>query len=317
MKPVIFILGVSALPLAQKLKSALHGEIHTPDCVGGGDVTYARATQRLGVLFKEGRSIIGLCASGILIRAIGPHLSDKRNEPPVVAVAEDGSSAVPLLGGHHGANDLARKMAEICNGHAAITTAGDLRLGLAIDEPPAGYGLHNPEDVKSFTARLLSGEPVRIQGNAPWLADLNRSAAAELEIIVTERRTGGSSSRLVFHPCTLAIGVGCERGTSYEELRQLISETLERHQLSGAAVGCYASIDIKEDEPAILGLEHRYMRFFTADELKAQSARLKNPSEIVERETGTPSVAEAAALAAAGPLGELIVPKTKDRKSVV
>jgi cobalt-precorrin 5A hydrolase / precorrin-3B C17-methyltransferase len=53
-KPVIFILGVSALPLAQRLKAGLGGEIHTPDCVQGGDATYPKATTHLAELFNEG-----------------------------------------------------------------------------------------------------------------------------------------------------------------------------------------------------------------------------------------------------------------------
>ncbi len=136
-KPVIFILGISALPLAQKLKAELNGEIHTPDCVSGGDVSYAKATAHLAQLFQQGQTIIGLCASGILIRAIAPHLTDKRTEPPVIAVAEDGSSIVPLLGGHHGANALAAQIAKITGGHAAITTASEVRFGSAFDETPA------------------------------------------------------------------------------------------------------------------------------------------------------------------------------------
>ena len=68
-KPVLFVLGASALPLAVKLKQPLGAEIHTPDCVAGGDVTYRKATTHLGKLFSEGHSIIGLCAAGILIRA--------------------------------------------------------------------------------------------------------------------------------------------------------------------------------------------------------------------------------------------------------
>ena len=59
-KPVLFILGASALPLARKLKAPLDAEIHTPDCVAGGDVTYGKATAHLGTLFSEGSSIIGL-----------------------------------------------------------------------------------------------------------------------------------------------------------------------------------------------------------------------------------------------------------------
>lgn len=293
-KPVLFVLGVSALPLAQKLKGPLGAEIHTPDCVKGGDESYAKATAHLAHLFKAGRSIIGLCASGILIRAIAPHLSDKHNEPPVIAVAEDGSSAVPLLGGHHGANDLARRIAEICEGHAAITTASDVRFGASFDEPDAGYVLANPQHMKSATAARLAARDVRIE--------------------ITELRSEGGPEHLVYHPRTLVLGIGCERNAATDEVIGLIEQVLRTHDLAPAAIAAIASIDVKSDEAAIHGAAKHFnvpARFFTAEELRRETPRLKNPSDIVEKEVGTPGVAEAAALAAAGINADLIVEKTK------
>jgi cobalt-precorrin 5A hydrolase/precorrin-3B C17-methyltransferase len=292
-KPVIFILGISALPLAQKLKAELNGEIHTPDCVSGGDVSYSKATVHLAQLFQQGQTIIGLCASGILIRAIAPDLSDKRTEPPVLAVAEDGSSIVPLLGGHHGANALAAQIAKITGGHAAITTASEVRFGSAFDEPRDGYTLANPEDMKFATATKLAG--------------------GEVVIEVTEQVTKGSATHLVYHPRTLVIGLGCERGTSLEEMADLIENTLRINNLSFESIACFASIDLKEDEIAISTFGN--VRFFSADELNALTSKLKTPSDYVLAEVGTPGVAEAAALAAAGPDAELIVAKIKSKRA--
>jgi cobalt-precorrin 5A hydrolase/precorrin-3B C17-methyltransferase len=330
-KPVIFILGISALPIALKLKAELDGEIHTPGCVNGGDITYAKATAHLAELFQQSRTVIGLCASGILIRAIGPHLSDKRTEPPVVAVAEDGSSAVPLLGGHHGANELARRIAKICKGHAAITTASEVRFGFVMDEPLPGYTLANPEHVKSATAALLAGAPLsffRHPGESrdpeppfkcndikhlnlvPWAP-----AFAGVTVKVSENIADGNEHKLVYHPRTLTIGVGCERGTSREEVAALIKNTLKENNLAIQSVAGYVSIDVKEDEPAISSLYN--VNYFTAEELNALAPKLKTPSDYVLSEVGTPGVAEAAALAAAGPDAELIVPKTKSKRATV
>ena len=297
-KPAIFILGVSALPLAHELKAALGGKIHAPRCVAGHDVGFAKATRHLAMLFKSGQPIIGLCASGILIRAVSPHLSDKRDEPPVIAVAEDGSTAVPLLGGHHGANKLARQIAELRQGHAAITTASDVRFGAAFDEPPEGHALANPEDMKSATARKLAGGDVTVE--------------------LTEHVATGSATHLIYHPRTLAIGVGCERNTSPEDVISLVERLLTKNSLAAAAIACIASIDVKADEAAIHALARRFAvpaRFFTAAALNAETPRLKNPSEIVAKEVGTPGVAEASALAAAGPESELLVEKTKSQRA--
>ncbi len=139
---------------------------------------YARATDHLRDLFAAGTPIIGLCASGILIRALAPLLAEKRDEPPVVAVAEDGSAAVPLLGGHRGANALARAIAAATSGTAAITTAGDLRFDLALDAPPQGWRVANPERMKDVTAALLAGDDVALEieaGNADWLTAERRA----------------------------------------------------------------------------------------------------------------------------------------------
>src|SRR3546814_9803887 len=70
----------------------------------------------------------------------------------VVPVADGGSAVGPLLGGHRGANDLARRVAQALGIEAAVTTAGDRRFGIALDAPPAGWRLANPEHYKGFAA---------------------------------------------------------------------------------------------------------------------------------------------------------------------
>ncbi len=316
-KPVLFVLGASALPLARALREPLEAEIHTPACVAGGDVSYGKATAHLGQLFTAGRTIIGLCAAGILIRAIAPHLRDKHGEPPVVALAEDGSSVVPLLGGHHGANDLARRIALLCNGHAAVTTASEVRLGLALDDPAPGFVLANPEHMKSATAALLNGAGLSFRGELNPFPKAGYAAAGDVSVTVTERRMAGSERELVYHPRTLVMGLGCERHAAASELIQLAEQALAESGLAPGALAAVASIDLKADEAAIHAVASRFgvpARFFTAEELSRETPRLKNPSDVVAREVGVPGVAEAAALAGAGAEAELIVEKTRSAR---
>jgi cobalt-precorrin 5A hydrolase/precorrin-3B C17-methyltransferase len=122
----------------------------------------------------------------------------------------------------------------------------------------------------------------------------------------------------VFHPKILAIGVGCERGADADEIAALVDDILHRNNLAPAAIACVATIDIKEDETGIHALADHFdasLRLFTAEELKVEISRLANPSAVVEAEVGVPGVAEAAALAAAGPASRLIVAKTKSKRA--
>src|SRR3546814_14381813 len=98
-------------------------------------------------------------------------IAANHSKPPLIAVAGVGSAVVPLLGGRHGGNLLARRIAAVLESTAAITTAGDLVFGLGLDEPPEGYTLANPDAAKGFMAAMLRGGKISIEGDAPWLAD--------------------------------------------------------------------------------------------------------------------------------------------------
>jgi cobalt-precorrin 5A hydrolase/precorrin-3B C17-methyltransferase len=116
----------------------------------------------------------------------------------------------------------------------------------------------------------------------------------------------------------LALGVGAGRGVAVAELAELARAVLAESGFTSQAVACIASLDRKSDEPAILALGEAYgvpVRFFDAATLSKEEARVPNPSEHVRAIVGTPSSAEAAALAAAGPGGRLIVTKRKSARA--
>jgi cobalt-precorrin 5A hydrolase / cobalt-factor III methyltransferase / precorrin-3B C17-methyltransferase len=320
----LLALSAGGLTLARRLQpllpeSRVHGLAGRAD---DADLLFQDTVAHMRGLFVAGTPIVGICAAGILIRALAPLLSDKRREPPVLAVAEDGGTAVPLLGGHQGANSLARAIAEATGGVAAITTAGDVRLGFGLDDPPAGWRVANQEAAKAVTAALLAGEPVRLEieaGTAGWLTSTGIRVAdrGEIAIRVTDRVTDEAETTLVLHPPVLALGVGCERGAEPMELIELARTTLAAHGLAEGAVACVASIDLKADEAAVHAVADALgvpARFFSAAELEAQAPRLANPSDIVFREVGCHGVAEGAALAAAGGDSTLAVEKTRSAR---
>ncbi len=317
----VVVLDAAALPLARRTVTALegatlHGRLAAPDI----DERFDDVGAHLRELFAAGIPIVALCATGIIVRALAPLLADKRVEPPVVAVAADASSVVPLLGGHRGANRLAARLAATLGSHAAITTASDLGPGVALDDPPPGWTLAAASDLRPALAKLRDGRRIVVDDGGfdiAWLGTV-RTTGAEADVTVTTRRKRSSNAALV--PRVLAVGVGCERGLPAADLRTLVDVTLAEHDLATEAVALIASIDLKAGEPAVRAIaEHLRvpLRVFDATTLEWETPRLATPSEVVFREVGCHGVAEAAALAAVGGDGDLVVPKVKGARATV
>ncbi|WP_232830330.1 precorrin-3B C(17)-methyltransferase [Oceanicella sp. SM1341] len=336
-RPVVLCLTASGLTVARRvaeaLGAALHGRAERVPAEAV-DLVFPDALAHARDLFAAGHPMIGVCAAGILIRAVAPLLSDKRHEPPVLAVPEDGSCAIPLLGGHRGANRLARAIAEALGTRAAVTTAGDLALGVALDAPPPGWRLANPDAAKSAMAALLAGAPVEVEGEGPWRAaafahpapaapdapgagtgaDRPAGPAKALRIVQGEAPVAGGAGALVYHPQRHVLGLGAARGCSEEELHALAMEVLAGAGVAPGALACVCSLDVKADEAGILSVARRLgvpFRVFPAAALEALTPRLATPSEVVFAEVGCHGVAEAAALAGAGPESRLVVAKRK------
>ncbi|WP_417671708.1 precorrin-3B C(17)-methyltransferase, partial [Roseibium sp.] len=182
--------------------------------------------------------------------------------------------------------------------------------------------LANPEDAKPVMAELLSGASVRIERTAEWLeaANLPRSDTAAITLNVTEQPEAGSPTRLVYHPRTHVIGVGCARGCDAAELIELVEGSLNTAKIARGSVACIASIDLKADETAMNALATHLdvpFRVFSAERLEQESPRLKNPSDVVFEEVGCHGVSEGAALAGVEPEGSLVVEKQKTANATV
>ncbi|MDJ0824132.1 MAG: precorrin-3B C(17)-methyltransferase [Rhodobacter sp.] len=311
--PVVVALSRSGEAVAHRVAEALGAPVHgRAGRVDRAETVFPNALDHVTELFASGTPVVGICASGILIRAVAPLLADKTAEPPVVSVSEDGAVVVPLLGGHRGANRLARQIADALGGVPAVTTAGDVSLGLSLDEPPEGWRLGTPELAREAMARLLGGAGAALRGEAAWLRGLPEGGDGAVRIEATVRPP--EPGVLTYHPQLYTLGVGCARNCPEEELRALVSATLVEAGIAAGALRGVYSLDLKADEPAVTALARGLglpLRLFAAAELEAETPRLATPSEVVFAEVGCHGVAEAAALAGAGAAARLQVAKRK------
>ncbi|MFT6656897.1 cobalamin biosynthesis protein [Maritalea sp.] len=263
--------------------------------------------------FSADRSIIGVCAAGILIRFLAPLLADKQTEPPVIAISPNGEQVVPLLGGHHGANQLAIELSATLNANAAITTASDNVLNISLDEPPSGYIVSNPDLAKAAMAKLLAGEKIKLNGDAPWLIQSGLvNPDGTVKVVVSHLIQPDDVLHIV--PKNIIVGIGCERHCPVEHVIELVEKALAENNISPLAIAAIASIDLKSDEAALNAAANHFnvpLRTFTAEQLKQEASRVPNPSTVVMSEVGTPSVAEASAIKA----GKLLVEKQKTNKA--
>jgi len=254
-------------------------------------------------------------ATGAAVRIVAPLLTTKDVDPAVVCVDEAGRFAVSLCGGHAGgANDLARQVASALGATPVVTTATDAAEIVALDQIP---GLTAEGDVAGVTVAVLDGRhpevideigwplPAELAAWTPATPENARSKNME-RVVITDRLLAPQRGWAVLRPPSLVVGVGASSDAPALEAAELLAGALADAGLSPLSVGEVATVDKRAGDATVtaLGLP---VRSFGAKALAG--VEVPNPSEVVRSAVGTPSVAEAAALLAAGPGAQLVVTK--------
>lgn len=274
--------------------------------------------------WERSDGLVVFAAAGLVVRAVAGLLVDKHHDPAVVSVDEAGQYAVVLAGGHQSdGNALAREVAALTGATPVISTATDLAGLPAVD---ALEGFTARGDVAGLARQWLDGNPPTLSVDdalESWpvpscLADLATTKATQrVDVSASARLTVSDVVRplrpaeVTLVPRSLVIGVGASKGASADGLFDAARHALSSAALDVSAVAGIATLDAKAAEPAIVELAQRLGVGIVA--LSAPllcSVEVPNPSEIVRDAVGTPSVAEAAAVVAAGPGSRLVSTKT-------
>jgi len=321
-KTVIFYITNNGLTLAQRLTD-LYPEARV----------LRFKSEAVPELWKACRNLIFIMATGIVVRTIAPLITDKKIDPAVVVLDEKGKFVVSLLSGHlGGANDKAREIAHFLKAEAVITTASDVNNKTSIDlwAKENNLVIEDWDLLPQNSTRLLNNVAVRVYQEAEIkLPDdfLKVGDPGFADVIITNKiipphppllKGGGGDycgchvkGQLYLRPKNLVIGIGCNRGTSEDEIEKAVKNKLKENNLSFLSSHSIATVDKKGDETGLISFARKYnleIDTFTPDELNSVNGIQK--SEAAFKATGAIGVAEPAALLSSG-ADNLLVPKQK------
>lgn len=329
------------LEVAKKIKSGYgdRADVYAPYLEGEGEPARPRRgglTAFLGELFATHEALVLVMAAGIAVRCLAPHLKDKRRDPAVLVVDENGHHVISLLSGHlGGANELARQTARLLGGEAVITTASDLQGLPALDLIARELGLWPVpwRRLPRVAARLVDGgrvafwaeEPLRAalegqvgRGRVLPLEEFSGPEGWEAGVLVTDRRLPDYGLNwMFFRPRRVVAGIGCRRGVLASAVLAALSRSLKSAGLSRWSLRALATVDLKADEDGLLDAARRLgcpLLTFSREEIARALA--EDPgleaSEKVGARIGVGGVCEPCAkLGTRG--GRLIWPKTAYR----
>ncbi|MFZ1898312.1 cobalt-precorrin 5A hydrolase [Methanoregula sp.] len=244
----------------------------------GADVLEYRAGCFAGI-FPRARRIVALMSMGIVIRGIAPHLTDKWTDPAVVVVTPDFRYAIPLIGGHHGANELAGELAGL--GLVPVISTATEATGRDSVEAIAGRsdcGIVNRDSTRAVNAGILDGTTKIYAIPGPGIV------------------IAGPDVSILLHRGEYAVGIGCRRGVTAGEVAAAVRAALAHAKIAPEEVMIFATTTKKCNETglcdAITAIPANLI-FLDDDTINAQTP----PTPSRAKKIGLVGVAEPCALA--------------------
>jgi len=269
-------------------------------------------------LWEEVPAIVFIMATGIVVRCIAPLIKDKKKDPGVLVIDEEGSHVIPLLGGHQGgANELAKTISYLINAKPVITTSSDLNNLPALDlwiercQLLVKNDAHLPKIMSNFVENkkvkiYINSDAIHLPLYSEYFEVCTNSKEAHL--VITNRKLEECEDKLILIPRNLILGVGLHDWITYDEIEEAVKGTFDEEGLYFEALKGVATIDRKANNPVLRDFCQKHKlelySFKVEDLSKVESV---SKSDIVEKRIGVSSVCEQSAIFASK--GRLLVTK--------
>jgi len=185
-------------------------------------------------LFPEARRIVAVMSMGIAVRRIAPLLTDKWNDPAVVVVSPDMRYAVPLLGGHHGANSLAKELSGL--GLCPVITTATEATGRDSVEGIAergGFSVLNRDSTRAVNAAMLDTDVPVHAVSGPGIV----IAAPGVSVLLRKGE--------------YTVGIGCRKGVTSGEVVDAVRAALSDSGISQNEILVFATTEKKLGETGL------------------------------------------------------------------
>ena len=285
---------------------------HTDDKAEAFD----KISAQTAAVFAEFDALIFLCACGIAVRSIAPHVQSKVSDPAVLVIDDGGRFVIPILSGHlGGANALAEVAADILGAVPVITTATDVGKRFSPDSFAAANDLLITDltAAKNIAAAVLAGEKIGLYSDYPYRNkpdELAEDLTCHAGICISDDASKHPFPvTLLLIPRNIVIGIGCKRGTSETAIARTVKEAFAHAHLSEERICAVASIDLKAEEYGLQSFcKKRELPFHTySAETLAAAKGTFTASAFVRDTTGVDNVCERSAAVCSQ--GELILKK--------
>ena len=289
-------------------------------------------TTKITELFKSNNALVCLFSLGAVVRLISPHLKDKKIDPAVIVIDDQGQFVISTLSGHlGGANQLTNNIAKQLGATPVITTAADVNKTIPVDlvGKDLGWKIDDDSNVTRVSAFMVNAEKIGVYQNCGtknwWQSKLPENVSTYTSIdelkkshskgflIISDELINYNEiieNAVVYRPPSLVVGVGLHQDTTKDKIMQGLDTSLKKFNLSKKSIAKFVSIKKEKDVIVLNELAEEMnipLELFDRNELS--SIKTPNPSKMVEGYEGTASVSEAAAIKSSG--GNLIVEKQK------
>ncbi len=310
---------ITVTPKARKLAEKIMNELEGDPTVINVTLFEKNVKETLKNVFNSYDCIMGIMATGIMVRNICELIKNKTKDPAVIIVDENGKYVISLLSGHlGGGNDFTLKIADIISAEPIITTSTDLNNKLGVDSLARRYffNMDDPAKIKTINTALINNKNVEITVNKKFDFILTDPEVKESykEISVSDEISVSYNGLKIFlKPKKIVAGVGSKKGVSRDSVMNALKSVMNTLNLPIKRLDCIATAEMKKDEAGIIGLTSELgipLSIIPKEVLKTFEHLDCSKSDFVMKKFGLAGVCEPSALIAAGIDSKLIYKKT-------